>query len=265
MFTARDYCRAGSMEEAWTLYQKKNNIVVGGMQWLKMSDASYGTLIDLSGLGLDRIEEDQYEFHIGAMTTLRQLETDAGFNAYTDGAARKALSGIVGVQFRNLATVGGSVAGRYGFSDVCTLLLCLNTYVHLFHAETSSEIPLAEFLAHPCSRDIVTGITVKKVKTKVFYESVRNTRTDFPILTCAASLRYNETPSKILLSIGARPQKAVLFAAPAEDAAKDPAAFAARVAEEIPTGSNVRGSAQYRSHLVQVLAERAARNLFQKD
>jgi CO/xanthine dehydrogenase FAD-binding subunit len=257
------------MEEAWTLYQKKNNIIVGGMQWLKMSNASYGTLIDLSGLGLNGIEEDQTEFRIGAMTTLRQLETNEGFNAYTDGAAKKALSGIVGVQFRNLATVGGSVAGRYGFSDVCTLLLCLNTYVHLFRAENSSEILLADFLEMPYSRDIVTGITVKKVKTKVFYESVRNTRTDFPILTCAASLRYDSASDasspKILLSIGARPQKAVLFIAPAEEAAKDPAAFAARVAAEIPTGSNVRGSAQYRSHLVQVLAERAARDLLQSD
>ena len=38
---------------------------------------------------------------------------------------REAVRHIVGVQFRNCATVGGSVYGRFGFSDVLTLLLAL--------------------------------------------------------------------------------------------------------------------------------------------
>ena len=39
------------------------------------------------------------------------------------------------------------------------------------------------------------------------------------------------------------------------------AAFAAYAAEKIPTGSNVRGSAAYRTHLIKVLTERSVRKL----
>ena len=78
MMTIREYKRAESLEEAWQLNQKKNNRVIGGMIWLKMEKINVGTAIDLSGLGLDAIEETEEQFSIGAMVTLRQLELDAG-------------------------------------------------------------------------------------------------------------------------------------------------------------------------------------------
>ena len=72
------------------------------------------TAIDLSGLGLDTIEETEEGFSIGAMVTLRQLEQHPGLNRYTQNAVQKAVKDIVGVQFRNLATLGGSLWGRFG-------------------------------------------------------------------------------------------------------------------------------------------------------
>ena len=64
-------------------------------------------------------------FSIGAMVTLRQLELHPGLAAYTDGAVRESVRHIVGVQLRNLATVGGSIYSRFGFSDVLTMFLAL--------------------------------------------------------------------------------------------------------------------------------------------
>ena len=101
--------------KAWQLNQKKPNRVLGGMLWLKMEKINVGTAIDLSALGLDTIEETDTEILIGAMATLRDLETNAALNAYTAGAVREAVRHIVGVQFRNCATVGGSIYGRFGF------------------------------------------------------------------------------------------------------------------------------------------------------
>ena len=57
MMTIREYKKAESLEEAWQLNQKKQNRVLGGMIWLKMENINVGTAIDLSGLGLDTIEE----------------------------------------------------------------------------------------------------------------------------------------------------------------------------------------------------------------
>lgn len=78
MMTIREYKRAESLEEAWQLNQKKPNRILGGMIWLKMETINVGTAIDLSGLGLDTIEETEDSFSIGAMVTLRQLEQHPG-------------------------------------------------------------------------------------------------------------------------------------------------------------------------------------------
>ena len=91
MMTIREYKRAESLEEAWQLNQKKPNRILGGMIWLKMETINVGTAIDLSGLGLDTIEETEDSFSIGAMVTLRQLETHPGLEAFTHGAVREAL------------------------------------------------------------------------------------------------------------------------------------------------------------------------------
>ena len=135
MVTIQNYVRAKSLEEAYELNQKKGNCILGGMLWTKMQNRMIQTAIDLCDLGLNKIEETEEEFLIGAMVSLRQLETDAGLNAYTQGAVRDAVKDIVGVQFRHLATVGGSIWGRFGFSDVLTVFLAMDTEVELFQEE----------------------------------------------------------------------------------------------------------------------------------
>ena len=59
MFTIRNYVVAESLEQAYELNQKKNNVVLGGIGWLKMGGRNIQTAIDLSTLGLDKIEEDE--------------------------------------------------------------------------------------------------------------------------------------------------------------------------------------------------------------
>ena len=85
MLTIQNYVRAGSLEEAYALCQKKNNVVLGGMLWLKMQRNRVDTAIDLSGLGLDQIEETDSEYRLGAMVTLRQLELHPGLDRLTQG------------------------------------------------------------------------------------------------------------------------------------------------------------------------------------
>ncbi len=259
MITIREYKRAGSLEEAWALNQKRNNMVIGGMIWVKMSRRPVNTAIDLSGLGLDAIEETPEGFSIGAMVTLRQLETHPGLNAYTGGAVREALRHIVGVQLRNTATVGGSVWGRFGFSDVLTLFLSMETWVELYKG---GLMPLSRFAALPYDRDILVRLLVRRVPARFCYLSARNTETDFPTLTCAAAL--GEEGFRV--AVGARPQRAVLL--PDREgvlrppfSSDTPERIAAYAAETIPTGSNLRGSAEYRTHLIKTLTRRAAERL----
>ena len=121
MLNIQNYKKVESIEEAYELNQKKANRIVGGMMWMRMGDNRINTAIDMSGLGLDKIEETDEEFKIGCMTSLRQLENHKGFNEYTNGCAKEALRHIVGVQFRNLATVGGSISSIYASTNCCSL------------------------------------------------------------------------------------------------------------------------------------------------
>lgn len=254
MMTIREYKRAESLEEAWQLNQKKANRILGGMIWLKMETINVGTAIDLSGLGLDTIEETDAGFSIGAMVTLRQLETHPGLEAFTHGAVREALRHIVGVQLRNLATVGGSIYSRFGFSDVLTLFLAMDCSVELYKG---GIVPLREYAERPYDRDIVVRLLVRKEAADYCYQSVRNSQTDFPVLTCAAARLAD---GSIRAALGARPGKAVLYTA-APQAGETAEAFATRFAAEvkadIKTESNIRGSAAYRRHLAGVLTNRA--------
>lgn len=254
MLTIQNYVRAGSLEEAYALCQKKNNVVLGGMLWLKMQRNRVDTAIDLSGLGLDQIEETDSDYRLGAMVTLRQLELHPGLDRLTQGAMAESVRHIVGVQFRNLATVGGSVFGRFGFSDVLTLLLALEARVVLYHG---GEQSLADFAAAPRQRDILTHVIIPKGDRRVVYLSQRNTATDFPVLTCALSRQEGRT----LCAVGARPGRAEPFEDEqgllAEGITPEGAqAFAREAAGRFRFGSNLRGSAQYRQEICQVLVRR---------
>lgn len=54
------------------------------------------------------------------MATLRDIEMHEGLNKEFQNLFKEAVRHIVGVQFRNCATVGGSIFPKLGFSDVLT-------------------------------------------------------------------------------------------------------------------------------------------------
>ena len=271
MFYYNQYVRAQSLDEAYELYQKKPNFVLGGMLWLKMKNKTLGTAIDLCDLGLDQIDEDENEFRIGAYATLRQIETHEALNAYTHGAIAESVRHIVGVQFRNVATVGGSIWGRFGFSDVMTIFRALGAKVQLHKA---GIMDLDEFAALPrTTRDVLVSVIVPKNAKGVVYLSQRNQSTDFPVLTCAVANRSG----RYVAVIGASPYMAepvwdedgILDGI--ADAKTDSNAaltdnsennakidkFAEYVAEHIRFGSNIRAGAEYREIICRVLTRRA--------
>jgi CO/xanthine dehydrogenase FAD-binding subunit len=220
------------------------------------------TAIDLSGLGLDTIEETPEEYRIGAMVTLRQLERHAGLNELTQGAAAECVKSIVGVQFRNLATVGGSVYGRYGFSDVLTFFMAVNARVELFDR---GVVTVEEFAQLPYDRDVLVRVIVPKQVRQVVYLSQRNTRTDFPVLTCCVA----RSDDGVRCCIGARPgravcltdEKGILRDGVTPETAK---VFGDYVSQTVKTGDNLRGSGEYRRRIAGVLAQRALTQLAER-
>ncbi|MBQ7777884.1 MAG: FAD binding domain-containing protein [Oscillibacter sp.] len=248
MLRIKEYIRPQSLEEAYQLCQKKGNVVLGGMLWLKMQNRSVNTAIDLQDLGLDKIEENDEEYRIGAMVTLRQLEQHAGLERLTHGAMAEAVRHIVGVQFRNLATIGGSIYGRFGFSDVLTLFMAMGAKVELYNGGVMS---VEAFTHLPREiRDILVAVIVPKDVKRAAYQSQRNASTDFPVLTCAVC----ETDEGVTCAVGARPALAVCVKGLPADA---PEETAETVTEQLQFGSSLRAGEEYRRRICRVLVRRA--------
>ncbi len=282
MYTIQGYEKVQSLEEAYELNQKKNSAIIGGGMWLRLGSRAIGNAIDLSNLELNRIEETEDEFVIGCMTSLRDIECHEGLNQYFHGMMKEALKGIVGTQFRNTATIGGSLYQRFGFSDPLTAFLALDTTVEMY---AGGMIPLDEFVSMNYDRDILVRIHVKKNGRQAAYQSFRNTKTDFPVLAVGVS-RLNK---QWKITIGARPARAVvaenseklseklaeslpesLTESMAEKPAGGPAGdaaegvireFAAEVSEKVRFGSNMRASGEYRRMLSEVLIYRAVKDI----
>ncbi|MDO4555084.1 MAG: FAD binding domain-containing protein [Lachnospiraceae bacterium] len=262
MFTIRKYVLASDLSEAYELKKKnRNNVILGGNLWLKMGDRNIQNGIDLSGLGLDQLEEEGDSFCIGCMCSLRELETNEALNHYFNGAIKEALRHIVGVQFRNCATVGGSLFPRFGFSDVLTIMLALDSYVELYDR---GVIPMKEFSQLPVDNDILSTVFIKKDDRKVSYQCHRITETDFAVLTCAVA----EKDGKYSVVLGARPAKAVLI----DDVELlDPwdeeqvEAFAETVTGKTEFDSNMRGSREYRQALSKILIRRGIEEIRERN
>ena len=259
MITIQKYVRAKSLEEAYELNQSRRSRIVGGMLWLKMGRGSVDTAIDLCDLGLNTIEETEDAFLIGAMATLRDLEKHEALNAYSGNAVRNAVQDIVGVQFRNMATVGGSIWGRFGFSDVLTVFLAMDAQVELYRG---GIISLEAFAQMKYDNDILVRLIVKKTPGRFVYTAMRNQRTDFPVITCAVSRLDGEYRAVN----GARPGRAMIIRDEQGLLAKgvntqSAAEFAAYAAHQVPTGTNLRAGSAYRGHLIRVLTERSIKEL----
>lgn len=255
MFTIREYARPSSLEEAYTLLQKsKKNKVLGGCMWIKMTHMAINTAIDLSGLGLDQITEEEDAIVLGPMVTLRQAELSPLLRQYFGDAFASCVGPIVGTQFKNGATMGGSLFSRFGFSDILTLLVGLDAQVKLYHA---GIMPVAEFARRQDLRDIIVEIRLPKTWDKVSYQCFRITKTDLPVLNCCVA----QSGEKKNIVLGARPHmaqhcpKAESYWQAHEAEETMPREAALLAAEESVFGSNMRGSAEYRRILAETLVE----------
>jgi CO/xanthine dehydrogenase FAD-binding subunit len=263
MYTIREYAMPETLEEAYTILKsRKGNQILGGCAWLRLGKKRINIAVDLSKCGLDYIREDENQIEIGAMTSYRSVETSDILKKYFNGTVADCVSSIIGTQFRNTVTVGGSVYGRFGFSDFLTPLITLDTYVVLYK---KGSVPLATFMTMPYEKEIIEKIVIVKDGRKASYQMFRNSRADFPILNLAVS---KDTEGRFIVTVGARGPKAVradqtaayLTSALSEengDIEKVIKQAGELLTEEVSFTDNMRASAEYRKILSKVLLKKA--------
>lgn len=257
MLTIQEYVLPESFEEAYEILKtNKNSTILGGCGFLRISSKKIGKAVDLSNLHLNYIRENQDTIEIGAMTTFRSVETSPILTQYFDGILSKSVKNIVGVQLRNIVTVGGTVYSRYGFSDFITALLALDAEVVLYKG---GQILLKEFLKNGGNKDILVKIVLKKNNRKAAFQTMRNSKSDYAILNVAVSKLDNDWN----IVVGARPQRAEIarmaskYLSESKGTMEDIEKASLLAASELVFGSNMRGSKEYRQSICKVLVKRA--------
>ncbi len=258
MITFSDYIKPNSLDEAYkALLSKKSARLIGGGCFLRMGNRKIGLAIDLSDAGLDYIKETDEEIEIGAMTCLRSFETSTLLKEYFGEIIGDSVRHIIGVQLRNIATIGATVYSRYGFSDPLTALLALDADTYFYNG---GRISLENYLNEKGHRrDILEKIILKKQVKGASFQTLRNSKVDYAILSVAVA----ENENGIRISIGARPNRAALAKNAMNyinnvDITEETAKKAGEIAaEELHFGSNNRGSGEYRKELSKALVKRA--------
>ena len=239
---AKSFQRVSSLEEAYKLVKEspRNKIIAGGL-WLKKGNADVNALIDLSLLGLDKIEDKKDYIEVGAMVSQRQFEK----SELVPQMARDAVKSIMGPAFREIATIGGSVYGKFGFSDVVTGLLGYKVDL-VFYPE--NVISLQEYVKKPGFFDgILTHIRIYKEQLKEFFKKVEITALDYPILNVAVT-----KGKEYRVVVGSRPlvalrcEKAEAYL---NDGGKDFEKAAQIAVEELKFGDSIATKGEYRKQL----------------
>lgn len=256
MFTMREYKKVESVKEAWEILNaKKPNTLLGGTHFLKMGKKAIATGIDLQSLELNYIKKEEGNVIIGAMASLRAIEENEIIALHFGEVFKDAFAGIVGIQLRNTATIGASVHARYGFSDPCLVLLTLDAKVRLYGEEL---ISMEEYLTRPVKKDFVQEIIIPIKNQKIAYKSYRKSATDLSVLNVCVAY---ENGAKPRIAVGARPKRAILAKMTMANFDGDIEKAGLSAKSEISVGSNMRGSKEYRSILVETLVTRALKEV----
>ncbi len=222
---------------------------------LKLRLAQPGTLVDLSGIAeLKGIRREGTHVVIGAMT--RHADVAASAEVKVGIPALAALAeGIGDRQVRNMGTLGGSLANNDPAACYPAAVLGLDAVVHT----SKRKLAAADFF--------------KGMYETALAEDELITSVSFPVPAKAAYVKFVQPASRFALvgvfvaqtaggvRVAVTGAGSSVFRAKAlEDAlAKSFTADAAKAVKVPATGlnSDLHGSAEYRAHLISVLAARA--------
>ncbi len=254
-----DYTRATSLDDAaGKLSDADAKLVAGGMTLiptLKLRLAKPSQLIDLGAIpALKGISDDGGAIVIGAMT--RHVEVARSPVVRSGIPALAALAGGIGdPAVRNRGTIGGSIANNDPAADYPAAVVALNAVVRTNKREIAADSFFTGLFETALGEgEIVTGVRFPKV-AQANYQKFKNPASRYAIVGVFVA----KTPAGVRLAVtGAG---ACVFRVPAMEAALARSFTADAIKDiQIPDtdlNSDIHASAEYRAHLVNVMARRA--------
>jgi len=264
------FLRPASAAEAVRLRADSGGqFLAGGTELGSLGYGKDQTLISLRDLELDFIREEAGAVVLGATVTLQQIaDSDQlgqrGLSLVRDCAAAVSIRSV-----RNAATVGGSIGSSRTCSDLLPALLVLEATVMLLGAGGESEIPLADHLSAPQPGALITGVRVPRPGGDWRLSRRRFSRSanDLALINVALGLRLDgEAVAEVRLAIGGvaatvirltAAEQALCGVKPGDDRSAVTERFAEAVRSSVAPTTDLRGSADFKTHLAAELARQA--------
>ena len=270
-----EYHRPDSLEEALQLLAEHGDeakVLAGGQSLIpvmKLRLAAPAHLIDIGRLGMDSIAEADGRLAIGALARHRDLERSDLLKArYPVMAAAAPL--ISDPIVRNLGTIGGSLCHADPAGDWGSVMLALQASVVLRSGRGERELPITEFLEDTFTTalepdEILTEVRVPQPtgSSGGTYLKMERKVGDFATVASAVHLSLSDgTIERVgigLTAVGSKNLQPTDAEASLAGAEPTDAAFAeaGRLAAEASSPvTDVRGSAEYKRHIVDVYVRR---------
>ncbi|MCX8068133.1 MAG: FAD binding domain-containing protein [Anaerolineae bacterium] len=272
------YHRPTTLEEAIRLIQPPGTVPIGGGTLLIPSrDPAVEAVVDLSGLGLTYIREEETGWAVGATTTLQQMLESPALRERTQGLIAEAARLTASRNLRGQATIGGIVAAGGFESPILTLLLALDTIV-TFYAPERRQMPLDQFLWERGDilrrGALITELCIPQPTglSRMGMAFVNRTPRDRPIVCAVVETQWaGEKCVRAHIALGGVAERPIR-ARRAEEALQgrewSPEVLdqaAALAAEPLNPPTDFRGSREYRRAMARVLVHRALREVLKSD
>jgi aerobic carbon-monoxide dehydrogenase medium subunit len=271
-----EYHRPTTLEEALGLlaiHGEDAKVLAGGQSLIplmKLRFASPGHLIDVNRIaGLDGIEERDGTLTIGALVRHNRLAASEVVGArYPTIAAAAPL--IADPIVRNLGTIGGSLAHADPSGDLGSVMLALGASVVLRSVDGEREVPIGNLIVGTFQTSIAPNELLTEIRVPApgdrfggTYLKLERKVGDFATVGTAVFLTLEQgeigRAGIGLTSVGltnieaTAAEDALAGATPGEDLFAEAGRLAA---EASSPAADVRGSAEYKRHMVEVHVRR---------
>ena len=256
---AIEYQRATSVADAAAALARTGGKALAGGQSLvgamKLRLANPGTVVDLSGIAeLKGIKKEGETVVIGALTTHAEVASSAAVKQAIPALAALA-EGIGDRQVRNRGTIGGSLANNDPAADYPAAVLALNATVITNKRRIAADDFFKGMYETALAADeIITAVSFT-VPKKAAYVKFPHPASRFALVGVFVAQTAGGVRVAVTGAAAHVHRAAAIEAALANNFTADAAKGVKIPADALNT--DLHGSAEYRAHLVSVLAGRA--------
>ena len=263
------YVKCKDLSQALELLEKNEHVypLAGGtdlMVGMRGGKFAAKLLIDVKELNeLNVLKEDDKGITIGAGITLNEVTNYAPIIKSIPILAEGCHS-VGSYSIRNRATIAGNICNASPAADTSAPLYCLGAMVNIIGSDGARSVPVVEFFTGPGKNALKKGELVQSIFVPkpypqgkgVYFKASRTGSVDLATVGVAVQ----SWGSSVKIAIGAvapTPVRALsVEKAVNEKGEKDWAKAAKLVHDDISPITDLRGSREYRYHVVEVLIRR---------